>query len=61
VAFALRNPITTMVPFGGYANTNVGSVVVWETPEATQFFTDIATDRPLPKNLITGSAAAATA
>jgi LCP family protein required for cell wall assembly len=60
VAFALRNPITTMVPFGGYENTNVGSVVLWDSPEATQFFTDIATDRPLPKNLITGSAVAAT-
>ena len=27
VAFALRNPVTTTVPFGQFANTNVGSVV----------------------------------
>jgi len=55
VAFALRNPVTTTVPFGHFAGTSVGSVVVWNTAAAKQFFSDLAHDQPLPKNLITGS------
>jgi LCP family protein required for cell wall assembly len=61
VAFALRNPVTTTVPFGGFGNTNDGSVVLWNTPEATQFFSDLAHDQALPKNLITGSSVEGTA
>jgi hypothetical protein len=61
VAFALRNPVTTTVPFGGYETTGVGSVVLWNTAEAKQFFADLAGDRALPNNLITGSAVAGTA
>jgi hypothetical protein len=61
VAFALRNPITTTVPFGGFGNTNDGSVVLWNKPEATQFFSDLAHDQALPKNLITGSSVEGTA
>jgi len=34
VAFALSNPVTTTVPFGGYESTSVGSVVLWNTAEA---------------------------
>ncbi|MBV9093047.1 MAG: LCP family protein [Streptosporangiaceae bacterium] len=56
VAFALRNPVTTMVPFGGFANTAAGSVVLWNTQQARQFFSDLAQDKALPKSLITGSA-----
>lgn len=56
VAFALRNPVTTTVPFGGFANTNAGSVVEWDTAAAQQFFSDLGHDQALPKNLITGSA-----
>jgi hypothetical protein len=33
VAFALKNPVTTMVPFGGFGNTSAGSVVEWNVPE----------------------------
>jgi LCP family protein required for cell wall assembly len=55
VAFALRNPVTTMVPFGQFADTSVGSVVEWNTAAAKQLFADLASDRPLPKSLITGS------
>jgi LCP family protein required for cell wall assembly len=55
VAFALRNPVTTTVPFGQFANTNVGSVVEWNIAAAKQFFYDLAHDQPLPKNLVTGS------
>ena len=55
VAFALRDPVTTTVPFGQFATTGAGSVVEWNTSEARQFFSDLANDRPLPNNLITGS------
>ena len=55
VAFALRNPVTATVPFGHYANTAAGSVVVWDKTAALQMFNDLANDRALPKNLITGS------
>ena len=60
VAFALRNPVTTMVPFGGFGNSSAGSVVEWNVPEAKVFFHDLATDTPLPKNLITGASVAGT-
>ena len=60
VAFALKNPVTTMVPFGQFGNTSAGSVVEWNVPEAKVFFNDLATDKPLPKNLITGASVAGT-
>ena len=52
VAFALRDPVITRVPFGHFASTNVGSVVVWDTTAAKQFFNDLAHDQPLPQSLI---------
>lgn len=52
VAFALRDPVITGVPFGHFASTNVGSVVVWDTTAAKQFFNDLAHDQPLPQSLI---------
>jgi len=61
VAFALRDPVTTTVPFGGFANTNVGSVVEWNTTAAKQFFSDLGHDVALPKSLITGSSVQGTA
>ena len=61
VAFALRNPVTTTVPFGQFANTNAGSVVEWNTTAAKQFFNDLGHDQPLPKDLITGSSVQGTA
>jgi LCP family protein required for cell wall assembly len=61
VAFALRNPVTTTVPFGGFENTSVGSVVLWDSQAAKQFFSDLAHDQALPKNLITGSSVKGTA
>jgi LCP family protein required for cell wall assembly len=60
VAFALKNPVTTMVPFGGFGNTSAGSVVEWNVPEGKVFFNDLATDKPLAKNLITGASVAGT-
>lgn len=63
VAFALRNPVTTTVPLSPdpFANTNVGSVVEWNTTAAKQFFNDLGHDQPLPKDLITGSSVQGTA
>jgi len=61
VAFALRNPVTTTVPFGHFASTSAGSVVVWDHTAATQLFSDLGQDQPLPKNLITGSSVQGTA
>src|SRR6266567_2299511 len=55
VAFALRNPVTTTVPFGRFAGTSVGSVVEWNTTAAKQFFSDLGHDQALPKNLVTGT------
>jgi LCP family protein required for cell wall assembly len=60
VAFALRNPVTTTVPFGGFANTNAGSVVEWNAAAAKQFFSDLANDRTLPKDLISSTSVQAT-
>jgi LCP family protein required for cell wall assembly len=60
VAFALRNPVTTMVPFGGFGSTSAGSVVQWNVPEAKAFFHDLATDTPLPRSLVTGAKVTAT-
>jgi len=45
----------------GFGNTTAGSAVEWNVPEAKMFFNDLATDKPLPKNLITGTSAAGTA
>ena len=61
VAFALRNPVTTTVPIGPFASTSVGSVVEWNTTAAKQFFSDLAHDQALPKDLITGSTVQGTA
>lgn len=61
VAYALRNPVTTSVPFGGYANESVGSVVLWNTSAAKQMFSDLGSDKALPKSLITGSTVQGTA
>jgi LCP family protein required for cell wall assembly len=56
VGYALRNPVTTTVPFGGFGNEAVGSVVLWNKSAAEQMFKDLGTDTALPKSLISGSA-----
>ncbi|HEX6518781.1 MAG TPA: LCP family protein [Streptosporangiaceae bacterium] len=61
VANALRNPVNTMVPFGGYANNAAGSVVLWDTTQAQQMFSDLGNDRALPKSLVKGSSVQGTA
>ena len=62
VAFALRNPVTTTVPIASLGlSTPVGSAVEWNRTEARQFFSDLAHDQALPKNLVTGSSVQGTA
>jgi LCP family protein required for cell wall assembly len=61
VAFALRNPVTTTVPFGGFGNNAAGSVVLWDTAKARQFFADLGRDQALPAGLITGASVLGTA
>jgi LCP family protein required for cell wall assembly len=63
VAFAMRNPLTTTVPIASldYQTSNDGVAVLWNRPQALQFFNDLKNDTPLPPRLITGSKAAPTA
>jgi len=61
VADGLRNPVTAVVPFGGYASTAAGSVVVWDKTRALEMFGDLANDRPLPKSLVSGTSIEGTA
>jgi LCP family protein required for cell wall assembly len=55
-ARALRDPLTTTVPnsSGGYVS-GVGDVLVWNHTQASQLFTALQEDQPVPANLITGS------
>lgn len=57
VGFALKNPVSISVPFGGFASTNAGSVIVWNKPLATELFHDLATDKALPKSVVGKSGA----
>jgi LCP family protein required for cell wall assembly len=61
VAFALRNPQTTTVPFGGFGNEAVGSVVLWDHTKASEMFSDLASDRAIPSNLLSGTSSIPTA
>ena len=57
VAFALKNPVTTTVPIANLGlSTPAGSAVEWNQAAATQFFSYLAHDRPLPKDLVTSTA-----
>jgi LCP family protein required for cell wall assembly len=56
VAQALRNPLTTTVPIAN-ANyvTAAGDSVLWDHAQASQLFTALQNDQPVPANLIGGS------
>ena len=60
VAFSLRNPETTTVPFGGFGTESVGSVVLWDPAKSKELFSDLASDRPVPASLLSGSSSTAT-
>jgi LCP family protein required for cell wall assembly len=61
VAQALRNPVSTSVPFGYFENTSVGSVIRWNSAKALQLFGDLAKDKAVPKSLLTGTTLQGTA
>ncbi len=63
VAFALRNPETTTVPIASlsYQTPDGQSAVLWDRTRALQLFNDLAADRALPKDLVTGSSTTGTA
>jgi LCP family protein required for cell wall assembly len=61
VGEGLRSPVSTSVPFGGFENTSVGSVVTWNKSQATELFGDLAADKPIPKSLLTGTSLEGTA
>jgi len=62
-AFALRNPQTTTVPLSSldYQTPNDGVAVLWDQAQATQLFSALKNDTPVPPSLVTGSKAAPTA
>ncbi len=61
VGQALRSPVSTTVPFGGFENTSAGSVVVWNKSQALEMFRDLAADKPVPKSLLTSTSLQGTA
>jgi LCP family protein required for cell wall assembly len=58
VAFALRGPQTTTVPTAGGEATDVGDVLLTDHGKATELFNDLANNRPIPKDLLTGTSGA---
>ena len=55
VAFALKSPNTGTVPISGSEDTAAGSALVWDHSQASQLFTDIQNDRPIPAGLLSGT------
>jgi LCP family protein required for cell wall assembly len=49
------SPVTLTVPIGEFANSDVGSVVVWDHERAAALFDALATDRPVPSTVVGGS------
>jgi LCP family protein required for cell wall assembly len=61
VGQALRAPESTSVPFGSFANTSAGSVVMWNKSQALELFGDLAADKPVPKSLLSHTSLQGTA
>ncbi|WP_249305217.1 LCP family protein [Rhodococcus sp. 14-2483-1-1] len=55
LAWAMRGgPVTTTVPVGGFQDSDVGNVLLWDDTRAPAFFDAIAQDREIPPDLLTG-------
>ncbi|WP_256990895.1 LCP family protein [Rhodococcus sp. 06-235-1A] len=55
LAWAMRGgPVTTTVPVGGFQDSDVGNVLLWDDTRAPAFFDAIAQDREIPPELLTG-------
>jgi LCP family protein required for cell wall assembly len=55
VAFALRHPNTGTVPIATGETLAVGDVLIWDHTKATELFSAMKNDRPVPKGLLSGS------
>ncbi|MGW4632550.1 LCP family protein [Nocardia sp. NPDC004415] len=54
LGWAMRgDTVTTSVPIGGFDDTDVGNVLLWDKAKAPDFFDALANDRPIPEDLLT--------
>ncbi len=54
LAWALKgDTIATAVPVGGFDDTDSGNVVLWDKDKASRFFDALASDQPVPEDLLT--------
>ncbi|MFD3705503.1 LCP family protein [Nocardia sp. NPDC058658] len=54
LGWAMRGEtVTTSVPIGGFDDTDVGNVLLWDKARATGFFEALATDQQIPEELLT--------
>ncbi|MFD3594030.1 LCP family protein [Nocardia sp. NPDC058640] len=54
LGWAMRGEtVTTSVPIGGFDDTDVGNVLLWDKAKATGFFEALATDQQIPEELLT--------
>ena len=58
-ARAMRDPLTTTVPIATstYMTADAGEVVLWDSSQARQLFSDLESGQAVPSDLITGSTA----
>ncbi|WP_396836946.1 LCP family protein [Mycobacterium sp. ITM-2016-00317] len=56
LAWGLRGDITTVtVPIGEFTANGSGSIVVWDTEAAQRLFSALASDTPVPQDLLDGA------
>lgn len=54
LGWAMRGEtVTTTVPIGGFDDTDVGNVLLWDKAKASSFFEALAEDKPIPQDLLT--------
>ncbi|WP_229740043.1 LCP family protein [Nocardia rhizosphaerihabitans] len=54
LGWAMRgDTVTTSVPIGGFDDTDVGNVLLWDKSKAPGFFEALANDQQIPENLLT--------
>ncbi|MEV0078776.1 LCP family protein [Nocardia neocaledoniensis] len=54
LGWALRgDTVTTSVPIGGFDDTDVGNVLLWDKSKAPGFFDALAKDQQIPEDLLT--------
>ncbi|MEV0436713.1 LCP family protein [Nocardia sp. NPDC050413] len=54
LGWAMRgDTVTTSVPIGGFTDTDVGNVLLWDKAKAPGFFDALAKDQQIPEDLLT--------